>query len=85
MFEVSQLSVINPLIDGPYTFFANCPKCKSAVEVKVFKTAVTIAVKYLQHNRKYTAICTHCKTKYNVSKEMGDNLLLGKGALVLEE
>ena len=79
------MSVINPLIEGPYTFFAVCPKCKSAGEVKVFKTAITVASKYIQHNRKYTAICACCKTKYNVSKEMGDALLKGTGALILKE
>ena len=79
------MAVINPLIEGPYTFFAFCPKCKSAGEVKVFKTAITVASKYIQHNRKYTVICTRCKTKYNVSKEMGDDLVLGKGTIILKE
>lgn len=79
------MSVINPLVEGPYTFFANCPRCKNASEIKVFKTAVSVAVKYIQHNRKYTAICTGCKTKYEVPKQMGDDLLKGAGALVLKE
>ncbi len=79
------MSVINPLVEGPYTFYAKCPKCKCACEIKVFKTAVSVAVKYIQHNRRYTAICTGCKTKYEIRKEEGDNLLLGKSSLILKE
>ncbi len=79
------MSIVNPLFEGPYTFFALCPRCMKPCEVKVFKTGITVAVKYIQHNRKYTAICTECKNKYQVSKEMGDDLLNGKGSLILKE
>ena len=79
------MSIINPLVEGPFTFYAKCPKCKFATEVKVFKTAVTVAVKYIKHNKRYTAICTGCKTKYPLRKEEGDNLLSGKGSLILRE
>ena len=79
------MSVINPLVEGPYTFYAKCPKCKSTTEIQVFKTAISVAIKCIQYNRKYTAICTGCKTKYEITNEEGDNLLLGKGALILKE
>lgn len=79
------VSVLNPLLEGPYVFYANCKKCGEPHQMQVFKTGVTIGIKLIQHNRKYTAICTNCKTVYNVDKEVGDNLLKGKGTLILKE